>query len=60
MTGALLDHLDYLQDTLLMPRLGVFGITNENLPGIAEACDSKNSAYALTQNEIIDVLKSRL
>ena len=43
-----------------VPRLGSFGITEEDLPGIVEICGVKNTPVKLEQDDIREILSDRL
>jgi len=52
--------LEGLTESLAIPRLSVYGITEADLPKIAAASSNKNNPITLCEEEIISILKARL
>ena len=56
----LIDTLERWTEEVEMPELGEYGITEEDLPRIAENTGNKNNPIKLSNEQIIDLLESRL
>ena len=57
---ALADMIDDTTDRLLIPRLGKFGVTAEDIPSILSDADNKNNPVKLTPDEIGDIVRGRI
>jgi alcohol dehydrogenase class IV len=57
---SFIDHLKKLLDGLALPHLNQYGVKPENIDNICSITDIKNNPVSLTQEDLIEILKSRL
>lgn len=58
--NALMELIEYWTETLAIPRLGAFGIGEDDIDPIAAVSDSKNSPVSFTLEQIKELLRKRL
>jgi alcohol dehydrogenase len=57
---ALIDRLQEWTGALELPRLGTFGVTDADLPRIAQNASNRNNPVKLTRDDICELLRRRL
>jgi alcohol dehydrogenase len=58
--GQLLDHFDSLIERFQLPRLSVFGVSEENIPAIVAELGLKNHPVELGPAELESIVRNRL